>query len=57
MAIDKSKNSQLLITLPNEMLERIESYWHDEKLKNRSEAIRVLIEKALLAHEKEQLEN
>ncbi|WP_214797666.1 ribbon-helix-helix domain-containing protein [Exiguobacterium sp. s5] len=53
MAIDKTKNSQILITLPNEMVERIESYWHDQKLKSRSEAIRTLIENALDEQQKE----
>ena len=47
MAVDKSKNTQVLVTFPNEMIEQIESYWHQHKLSNRNEAIRELIKKAL----------
>ena len=43
MAIDKNKNTQVLVTLPNELLKQIEDYWHANKLKNRTEAIRKLI--------------
>ncbi len=43
MAVDKEKNTQVLVTIPNDMLEQIESYWHKNKLKNRNEAIRELI--------------
>lgn len=45
--IDKSKHSQILVTLPNELAEEIEEYWHAKKLKNRSEAIRELIKEGL----------
>ncbi|MET3209894.1 UNVERIFIED_CONTAM: metal-responsive CopG/Arc/MetJ family transcriptional regulator [Paenibacillus sp. PvR008] len=44
MAIDKDKNTQVLVTFPNELLDEIEMFWHENKLKNRSEAIRKLIE-------------
>lgn len=47
MAIDKSKNTQILVTFPNEIVEEIEKFWHDNKLKNRSEAIRELVKKGL----------
>jgi len=47
MAVDKTKNSQILVTFPKEMVDQIEAYWHENKLKNRNEAIRELIEKAL----------
>lgn len=47
MAVDKDKNKQILITFPNELLEEVEEYWHDNKLKNRSEAVRELVEKGL----------
>lgn len=43
MAVDKDKNSQILVTFPNDMIEAIEDYWHDNKLKNRNEAIRSLV--------------
>lgn len=53
MAVDKSKNVQVLVTFPNELIKEIESYWHQEGLKNRNEAIRELVKKGL---EKEQSE-
>ncbi|MFK7695918.1 ribbon-helix-helix domain-containing protein [Paenibacillus sp. HJGM_3] len=43
MAVDKDKNSQILVTFPIEMIEEIEKFWHDNKLKNRNEAIRQLV--------------
>lgn len=47
MAIDKDKNAQVLITIPLELLKEIENYWHENKIKNRTEAIRELIIKGL----------
>jgi metal-responsive CopG/Arc/MetJ family transcriptional regulator len=47
MAVDKDKNTQVLVTFPNEILREIETYWHDKKLKNRNEAIRELVQKGL----------
>ncbi|MDU5945477.1 ribbon-helix-helix domain-containing protein [Paenibacillus macerans] len=47
MAVDKDKNTQILVTFPNEMVNEIEQFWHDNKLKNRSEAIRDLVAKGL----------
>ncbi|MEK5166020.1 ribbon-helix-helix domain-containing protein [Paenibacillus sp. FSL R5-0527] len=47
MAVDKDKNTQILVTFPNEMVDEIEQFWHDNKLKNRSEAIRDLVAKGL----------
>lgn len=47
MAIDKDKNIQVLITVSHEMLEGIEDYQFDNRIKNRSEAIRLLISKGL----------
>lgn len=43
MTIDKSKNVQILITIPVELLNQIETYWHKQKLRSRSEGIRELI--------------
>lgn len=57
MGIDKTKNTQVLVTLPNELLERIETFWHAAHIKNRTEAIRILIERSLDEHDKEQLES
>ncbi|CAI8821066.1 MULTISPECIES: ribbon-helix-helix domain-containing protein [Bacillus] len=47
MAINRDKNTPVLVTIPNEQLEKIENFWHDNKLKSRNEAIRQLIEKGL----------
>ena len=47
MAIDKDKNTKILVTMPHGMLEEIEKYWHDHRLKNKSETIRELIRKGL----------
>ena len=47
MAVDKEKNTQVLVTFPRELIEQIEVYWHDNKLKNRNEAIRELVMKGL----------
>jgi metal-responsive CopG/Arc/MetJ family transcriptional regulator len=44
MAVDKEKNTQILVTFPNEMVELIEKYWHLHKLRNRNEAIRELVQ-------------
>lgn len=47
MTVDKEKNVQVLVTFPRDLLEKIEAYWHDNKLKNRNEAIRQLVELGL----------
>ncbi|WP_176140667.1 ribbon-helix-helix domain-containing protein [Halobacillus salinus] len=47
MAVDKDKNSQILVTFPKEMVEEIEKHWHENQLKNRNEAIRDLVQKGL----------
>jgi metal-responsive CopG/Arc/MetJ family transcriptional regulator len=43
MAVNKEQNKQILVTIPKEMVENIETFWHENKLKSRSEAIRELI--------------
>lgn len=48
MAIDKSKNVQILITIPVELLNQIETYWHKQKLRSRSEGIRELLVRGLV---------
>ena len=45
--VNKDKNAQVLVTLPHEMLAKIENYQFDNRIKNRTEAIRVLIQKGL----------
>lgn len=52
MAVDKSKNTQILITFPNDLLEKIEDYRFENRVDNRSEAIRQLIIKGLKATQK-----
>lgn len=47
MAIDKDKNTQVLLTITKELLEKIEDYQFNNRIPNRSEAIRQLIEKGL----------
>jgi metal-responsive CopG/Arc/MetJ family transcriptional regulator len=43
VAVDKDKNTQILVTFPNNLLEQIDQYWHDKRIMNRNEAIRQLI--------------
>ena len=43
MAVDKTKNTQVLVTIPNDVLEKIEDFQFDNRIKNRNEAIRTLI--------------
>jgi metal-responsive CopG/Arc/MetJ family transcriptional regulator len=47
LAVDKTKHTQILVTFPNELVEEIENYWHDNRIKNRNEAIRELVQIAL----------
>ena len=48
MAIDKGKNTQVLLTVSNDLLKQIEDFQFSNRIKNRSEAIRILIEKGLV---------
>lgn len=47
MTVDKTKNSQVLVTLPNELLKLIEDFQFEHRIKNRNEAIRILLKKSL----------
>ncbi|EOP31563.1 MULTISPECIES: hypothetical protein [Bacillus] len=47
MAVNKDKYTQILVTFTKEQVEQIENYWHENKLKNRNEAIRQIIDKGL----------
>ncbi|WP_283751208.1 hypothetical protein [Bacillus cereus] len=47
MAVNKEKNTQILVTFTKEQVEQIENYWHENKLKNRNEAIRQIVDKGL----------
>ena len=53
MAIDKSKNTQVLVTIPNEKLIEIEDFQFQHRIKNRNEAIRQLIDKGLESSRKD----
>lgn len=48
MAIDKDKNTSVLLNIPNESLKKIEDFQFSNRIKSRSEAIRILIEKGLI---------
>ncbi|MNC76871.1 hypothetical protein D3C75_1286880 [compost metagenome] len=56
MAVDKDKNTQILVTFPNDMVDDIKEFWHDQKLSNRSEAIRALVLKGLEVHKSKKVE-
>jgi metal-responsive CopG/Arc/MetJ family transcriptional regulator len=45
MAVNKDKYTQILVTFTKEQVEQIENYWHENKLKNRNEAIRQIVDK------------
>ncbi|WP_342471658.1 hypothetical protein MHH70_12640 [Metasolibacillus sp. FSL H7-0170] len=47
MAINKDKNTQILITISNEKLAEIDDFQFNNRIKNRTEAIRQLIAKGL----------
>lgn len=51
--IDKSKNTQVMISFPPDQLHQIEVYWHQNGLKNRNEAIRELVHKGLKKEQSE----
>ena len=42
-----TKRPQILLTLSDELKDRIDEYWHEKRIISRSEAIRRLIEDAL----------
>lgn len=52
MAVDKTKNTQILVTFPNDMVEKIEEFQFENRYKNRNEAIRALVKKSLDNDEK-----
>ncbi|HDR7138939.1 TPA: hypothetical protein QCW30_005324 [Bacillus cereus] len=47
MAVNKDQYTQILVTFTKEQVEQIENYWHENKLKNRNEAIRQIVDKGL----------
>lgn len=53
VSVDKTKNTQILVTFPNELVQEIENYWYGKKLKNRNEAIRELVKIGLKKEQSE----
>jgi hypothetical protein len=47
MAIDQSKNAQILLTIPHELKEKIEDYRFENRIQSRNAAILELIKTAL----------
>ncbi len=51
MAIDQSKNTQILVTMPHELKGAIDDYRFDNRISSRNAAILELIEKGLKQEE------
>ncbi|MEN8648935.1 hypothetical protein ABFE25_30820 [Bacillus toyonensis] len=47
MAVNKDKYTLILVTFTKETVEQIENYWHANKLKNRNEVIRQIVDNGL----------
>jgi metal-responsive CopG/Arc/MetJ family transcriptional regulator len=47
-----TERPKLIFVADKELEERIDTYWHENRLKNRSEAIRKLLDDALKRYEK-----
>ncbi|EOO24459.1 hypothetical protein IIU_06721 [Bacillus cereus VD133] len=47
MAVNKDKYTQILVTFTKEQVKQIEDFWHDNKISNRNEAIRQIVDKGL----------
>ncbi|WP_320165389.1 hypothetical protein [uncultured Trichococcus sp.] len=54
MAIDQSKNTQILLTIPHELKEAIEDYRFENRISSRNAAILELIKKSLDSIKKEE---
>ena len=54
MAVDKDKNTQILVTMPWELKEEIEDYQFENRIPNRTAAILDLIENGLAKENKEE---
>ena len=54
MAIDPEKNTQILVTMPWELKEKIENYQFSNRIPNRTVAILDLIRKGLDSSNKEE---
>lgn len=47
MTIDKTRNTPINITFPNDLLKQVEDYRFENRIKNRTQAILELIRKGL----------
>ena len=47
MAVNKEKNTQVLVTFPKDLLEQVDKYQNENNFVHRTEAIRDLIKKGL----------
>ncbi|MGR3779326.1 hypothetical protein ACT1UG_27585 [Bacillus paramycoides] len=47
MAVNKDKYTQILVTFTKKQVKQIEDFWHDNKISNRNEAIRQIVDKGL----------
>lgn len=47
MAIDPKKNTQVLLTISHELLEKVEDYQFNNRIPSRSEAMRIIIDNYL----------
>lgn len=47
MPVDKSKNTQVLVTFPNGLFEEIENVQFEDRFKNRNEAIRSMVTESI----------
>lgn len=52
MAIDKDKNTQVLVTMSHDLLEKIEDFQFENRIPNRTEAIRELLRIGLKSGDK-----
>lgn len=50
-----SQKPKIIFVATEELEERIDIYWHEKRLRNRSAAIRQLLEDALDRHEKKKI--
>lgn len=47
MTVNKDKYTQILVTFKKEQVKQIEDFGHDNKISNRNEAIRSIVDKGL----------
>lgn len=50
MAVRKDLNVQFVLTVPNDMNDQIDEFWHEKRLPNRNEGVRELIKLGLEAY-------